>query len=406
MSKQNFDTPRVALLGNMNNNFFAIARYLRHYDIQADLYVGPGELSHFSPAADCFDLTYQDIVHELPFGTSIQLIRTKASEIRETFANYDIRIACGTWPAYLAKAGLEIDLFIPYGSDLVDSPKLHLTYLHKLPLIAYFIKYQRKGLKSCKVVQQNRVLATQDKDKSSKGQWVNEFAINKYLPQAIRWINLVPMVYHHQYDIPIKDLEARSHWAHVFAEIRQNSDFILFNHNRIHFGGPENPNSKGTALLFEGWARFLNGTSCCSPKLLCVEYGPHVIQARKFAAELKIEDSIIWLPKMYRKDLMPLLQQSDVVCGQFLHSVMTCGTILEALVARRPILGKRNDELYVSEYNLYPMLHADSAEEIAEKLYWAIKNSVGLSEIGEVGYEWYIREARQTISMYQGLVSR
>ena len=39
---------KIALIGNMNNNFFSIARYLRDRSYQADLFL-IDELDHFLP---------------------------------------------------------------------------------------------------------------------------------------------------------------------------------------------------------------------------------------------------------------------------------------------------------------------------------------------------------------------
>ena len=52
--------PRIAIIGNMNNNGFSLLRYFR--DLGADAYLltfstdGVGNLSHFSPEADTWDI--------------------------------------------------------------------------------------------------------------------------------------------------------------------------------------------------------------------------------------------------------------------------------------------------------------------------------------------------------------
>ena len=51
---------KVALIGNMNNNFFSILRYLRDMNIDATLYLfkndGIDDASHFSCESDTFEI--------------------------------------------------------------------------------------------------------------------------------------------------------------------------------------------------------------------------------------------------------------------------------------------------------------------------------------------------------------
>ncbi len=47
---------KVALVDNMNNNFFAFARYLKDAGIDAHLYEIPNNsMDHFKPQADTFE---------------------------------------------------------------------------------------------------------------------------------------------------------------------------------------------------------------------------------------------------------------------------------------------------------------------------------------------------------------
>lgn len=40
---------KVALVGNMNNNFFSLIRYLKDKNIQAELFLLNNEMGHFCP---------------------------------------------------------------------------------------------------------------------------------------------------------------------------------------------------------------------------------------------------------------------------------------------------------------------------------------------------------------------
>jgi glycosyltransferase involved in cell wall biosynthesis len=388
----------------MNNNFFSIARYLRCAGYQADVLLGPHEVQHFHPAADSRDLSFQGVVRHVSFGAPLGLSSTPASSIRAALAGYDVIFACGTAPAYLAKAGLRADVFVPYGGDLVDMTRWQLHYPHKAWRMFDFVRQQRRGIGMARVLQMSRVARPADAQAAGDGQWVNEVAIARFAPRAERWTVNLPMVFHPQYDILLDHLLARSHWGHVFDDLRRRHALVVVNHNRILFSDPGDHNSKGTDILLRGWQAFRKAHPKVTAALVCVEYGRDVARGKALSSELGIADAVVWLPQMLRKDLMPLLMQADVVCGQFAHSAMACGTIFEALVAGRPVLGKRTDTWY-DDYVLYPMLKADTPALVAARLEEVVSHPEKAREMGREGRRWYEEEVvGRAIGLYERLI--
>ncbi|RMG40019.1 MAG: hypothetical protein D6732_03485, partial [Methanobacteriota archaeon] len=61
---------KVALIDNMNNNFFALGRYLRDLGLDVDLYEVPNALPHFRPQCDTFDdVSSMDWIKMFPYST-------------------------------------------------------------------------------------------------------------------------------------------------------------------------------------------------------------------------------------------------------------------------------------------------------------------------------------------------
>ena len=138
---------KIALIGNMNNNFFVLARYLRDEGFNCSVFALPYEPAHFSPISDSNSEEDIKLVQILPWGNAHDLLDLSSGTINAVFEQYNFFIACGTAPAFLTKAGITVDLFIPYGSDLYllpfNIPKNPLKWLS----IFHFRKFQKRGIK-------------------------------------------------------------------------------------------------------------------------------------------------------------------------------------------------------------------------------------------------------------------
>jgi glycosyltransferase involved in cell wall biosynthesis len=92
---------------------------------------------------------------------------------------------------------------------------------------------------------------------------------------------------------------------------------------------------------------------------------------------------------MYRKDIMYLIHNVDVCCGEFKFSDLTFGTIVEAMLMGKPVIHHRKDEMFTEQYkDLYPMLHAKQPEEIAVAISKAISDKAALIEMGNNAKKW------------------
>ena len=226
-------------------------------------------------------------------------------------------------------------------------------------------------------------------------------------PGVERWTEGIPMVYAPGYErLSVPEMCNRTHWGHLFASIRKSVDFMMVSHGRHFWGEADNPNTKGNDKLLGGWAIFCARTPKVKKKLVLIEYGRDVDRSRAYVRELGIQESVAWLPKMYRKDLMPGLFMADMVAAEFEHSWMTSGVLYEALVASKPILAYREDKLYRDHYpDLYPIYNARSPEEIAHRLEECCGDAERGREIGRQGRRWYeVEVVQRTIDKYGGYI--
>ena len=91
---------KIALIGNSNNNFFSLTRFLKDKGYEADLFLCNNELSHFHPSNDTYSLDFMQYTFRLPFGNlywfldEIEMLQ-KNKHIMQKFSNYDVIFACG-----------------------------------------------------------------------------------------------------------------------------------------------------------------------------------------------------------------------------------------------------------------------------------------------------------------------
>ncbi|HMO18891.1 MAG TPA: glycosyltransferase [Oligoflexia bacterium] len=377
---------KIALIGNMNNNFFSLARFLRDKGIDTSLLLLNNEISHFHPSADSYDLDYMNYTFNLSWGGK-EFVRLTKKEIYEDLKDYDVLIGSGYAPSYCFKAGRELDIFFPYGEDIwgyVTYPKP--SYIKNLrKLISSLIsvpatKFQRDALKHCNIVNMSYTNS------------IYETQISKYCNYKERWLDPLPMVYTKIYNENlIENFAERTHWYHIFKEIREKSDLMIISQARHVWGGSiSDPNQKGNDKLINGYSKFVKSNNSVKSMLVLLEYGPNVQQSKKLIKNLNIEDRICWMPKMYRKDLMIGLALSDIVCDQFAHSWVTCGSTLEPLALGKPLMKYLNAEL-IDTYNngLYPLMNANSANEIADYFEDYLSNPEKYIGMGKKGKQWY-----------------
>lgn len=374
---------KVALLDNMNNNFFSLARYFRDFGIDAHLYCMPNASPHFSPQADTFtDVTTLDYIHQWPLSLNARtLISPIRSQIRRLLHQYDVIIACGRVLGQLARAGIKIDICIPYGSDLYDSPFLAWKRKPlKIALSSLIVRhYQKKGLRKAKLI----ITDTEYK-----------LCGNALFALGLEAKNLsFPLVYTN--DIILENYDMGIEWKDL-----HESDFIVFNHSRQywisnqdgladfeHFGG-----AKRNDKLIRAFARFLRSTTYKKPRLVLFKYGPDVAASKLLISNLGIERFVIWGEKSERRILLNLLSKASLATNAFREGFSDIGGCsIESLAVGVPLLTnlgtiKSNPD---HPFHSAPLIHALSEEDILHVFRDYEINPAKYWEIGQQSAEWF-----------------
>jgi len=379
---------KIAFIGNMNNNHFAIARYLRDEGYDCELLLFNDNFEHFHPKCDTYDLDYQGWVKQLSWGSERQLLNADRNSISVDLEPYDVLVGCGLAPAFLYKANRALDVMIPYGYDVMQAAHYRMAAPHYLARHLSSTYFQRKGLAKVKCV----ILCNSDD------------AIGKrcklFLPKAEIWESVVPIVYDRQYSASATSVD--THWKHVFIKIRNENDLMVIAHGRHVWADIKNMSSKGNDILIDGWALFCDRNPEIRKKLVFMEYGQSVRDSKSHIAKRELESSICWLPSMYRKDLMPGLAMADIVAAEFIHSWIGGGVIYEALVAGKPLLMHSIEHADSTwKKNLYPIYNAKTPEEIAARLQEYVDYPERGRQMGVEGQQWYRENVvEKSISRY------
>ncbi|MCP4215989.1 MAG: glycosyltransferase [bacterium] len=378
---------KVALICNMNNIFFSLARYLRDLGIETDLLLLNNEHPHFHPSHDTFDLSYQEYTRQLDWGDEPSFSTVSPGKIREQLEGYDFTVACGTVPAFMHKAGLPMDLFVPYGSDFYQDP-FGPFFTNPLRKLKHHYKYhafhqaQKKGIQAVPLI--NVDYLHDFSKKTIKRMGVSERIYLFSLPMVYAGV-FAPGKIEAYYD--------RSAWYHEFKKVREQFDLVVFNHSRHIWKNYLDPYSnKGNDRVIRGIHRLKKEAPGVRIGLVTFEYGPDVQAARDLIRELDMEENVRWFPLMSRKEIMVGLSLSDIVTGQFFHGVTSCGTILEALACGKPLLHNIDKNFVgIPDLSDYPYFQTETDTDIYEALKGYLEDPEKYREVGKQGAKWYQR---------------
>lgn len=398
---------RIALLGNMNNNLFNLCRFLLDRGFFPTLYIFPYDSTHFLPEADAYDDSYKAYVKNLSWGNPYELGKVSRDEIRDELSAYDFIIGCGTAPAFLEKAGLTLDMFTPYGSDLYHYPFFNILRPAKLfrYLNSFFTK--REQIESSASKSSNWggyfsfVYKQRQGIRKSKNIAVLSSGVDIY-GKSLKRLNFknnyyrfsVPMIYTGQYNLQsISEYYSKSAWFEKFQKIREQSDFLIFTNTRHCWKYEEDPESfKGNDRLYKGFSEFIKNYSS-KVNIITFAYGADYPETKKLCEELKIADRVHWFPVLPRKELLVGMSLSDIVVGNLSDaSWSTYGVVYESMALSKPIMHHRNDSLYPKE-TLYPMINAYTPDMVAKSLIHYATRKDELKKIGEGAHRWFIEES-------------
>ncbi|MEO9530972.1 MAG: hypothetical protein ABJG68_05655 [Crocinitomicaceae bacterium] len=377
---------KIACLANMNNMMFVLCRYLRDTGLDAHLLTLSDEPIHFSPASDTYSNEYLNFFSVLPYTKSTIYTKEAVANIKAELDGFDFYIGTDIAPALLALIGKKLDVFIPHGSEVYTFPfetvrpaKINKVWWHREK--DTLRKFHLMGIKHTSVIlfPEEYNIRFQFKDKLET--------------DATYYDTSGPMVYSPQY----KNINEISSVAALpsfdfFNELRAKNDLLVFSHSR-HNGFSQDSTvilyQKGNDILIKGFATFIKNHQNISAKLILFEYGRNVEASKTLIKTLRIEENVVWMPIMPRNEIMFGLNISDLACGHFKTSWLTCGVVNETLASNKPLLHNRNDALYKDEYpTLYPVLNVQSAEHVTQWLTSYVKNPAKYKKNASKSSDW------------------
>ena len=412
---------KIALIGNMNNNNFALMRYFRILGADAHLLLysndGKGELSHFKPECDTWDIKkwrpyiHQTNIPNIPFAgicfplswlvafRSIVLkllgfqnewnLPVSNREIKKCYIGYDKYIGSGITPATFARTSLILDIFYPYsiGVEFYSNPEF-LRKLSKKTFLRNWLtgsvrKWQSKG-----IIEARHILTFE---------CGNTFDVLNNLPVFPLKLS-VPMVFNQENtpnfnaNIKIKDI----------LKLINKSKFVVMHHGRLLW---KNSNavskknwkniSKNNNWLIESFSKFVINRKDLYPLLLLIEYGPDVNSTKNLVNELGLNEYVVWLPIMDRRELMCIIPHISVGVGEFyeIPKMTWGGTGWEVLASGKPLLQGFNFEPGEFEENYGypppPMLPVRNQEDILGHLIEMADHPDKREVIGQGAKAWF-----------------
>lgn len=384
---------KIALIGNMNNNFYALTRYLRDAGYDAHLFYRLA-MEHFQPKADSYDDEYVGFCHEVDWLDK-GFHNTDFEAVKKQLDGFDFYIGQGEEAAVAYCAGYRMNVYYPYGSDVYKYAHLPQEYKWKSKVAALVAPGPSRP--TYKQMQKG-TMAKYLKEAIVNAQYIFADATNEEYQDKIESLHYkgefrnvgLPFLYQPEYEkllnVDIPDLK----YDAEIRELRGKYDFMVLYHGRQEWATYHNQfTGKNTDHLIRGFASYIKNDHNNNACLVMLEYGTDVEASKNLIKELEITDNVYWFPKMYRKELMNIIKHVDVCSGEFAHSFLVFGTVMEAMMMKKPVITYRNDNLYKDIYpELYPCFNARTAEAIATALSEAANHPGKAREIGEKAHKW------------------
>lgn len=364
---------KIAFIGNMNNNHFSMMRYFIDAGFEAHLLKFANEFQHFQPECDTWEINkYSKFIHEIPIdnGDFKQYLKFTSKQLHDILKGYDFYIGCGFAPAYMAKAGIKLDLFLPYC--------VGIEYTYRIIKGSIFDSIKEALVKRAQIKSiQSSVgkLVTIDKETIVKSE--------RYGIPVVRLP--IPMVYSE------KTNNVDDETLNILNQLSQYN-YKVFSHVS-HF--PPDSRSyfdKRNDILIHGFAEFIKSKSNeCNPVLIFIEYGDFVNGSKELIKKLGIEDYVIWLPLLKRKQLYTILEHIDIGGGE-LGGLIWGGTGWEFMCKGKPFFQfvKMSDIEFKSLTGLEmpPIFNTNNPVEIGQVLN-NLFNNKELSDWGNKMKNWF-----------------
>ena len=230
---------KIGIIGNMNNMYFPLARYLADEGYDCDLLLFDYEPSHFHPSADTFQKEFNFKIKKLNWGDPAHFFRTQ-KQAKEDLKEYSFLIGNGTAPAFVNRMGRVLDLFIPYGEDLYIWPFAPLVHpLRQIPYIG-LAWHQFKGIQRCPFILFDKTSPAFEK------------VFQKLRYTGKRIVSPPPLFYYKEYEKELGRHAATNPYFNLLNQLRAENDLLVLQHIRQFWRRYRDKwHMKGNDLLLE-----------------------------------------------------------------------------------------------------------------------------------------------------------
>ncbi len=372
----------------MNNNFFALARYLRDLGHEADLYLErEGTIDHFHPRNDTLDdVNELRWIREFPTPYHWKSYWLDSGrKLQNVFARYEKIIACGASVGILFGARIQTDLFVPFGSDLIQLPfGSNRTYrgstLRKLltkKIYSRISRWQALGIQKSKAVICNTNWKLASTALCRLGvEAINLPRIMVYLPIGFR-SELLKM------NPPRADeLRVFSPTRHLWA----TDSYLLDDF-------AQNGGVKRNDVLIRAFADVVRRNVYRSARLVFCEYGADVPSSKALINDLGVADHVTWLPLLPRVKIFEEMRASTFVADQFRlgMSGTSAGTANEALACGVPVITNSDGACQdpADPYHGSPILDAINPSQVFEHLMLPARDPNRYIALRQQSLDWF-----------------
>ena len=367
---------KIGLLGNMNNNNYSLLRYLRDANFDAELLVFNNDPKIFHPNNDSYCSKYFEYIKFLNWGSYTKYLFTSKKKIYNDIKNYNFLIGCGLSPAYLMKINKNLNIFYPYGADILYFTSYNLTYPWKILQLWVAVFFQKKAIKKSKIIHLE-YLGNRFEQK-----W------KKYLHNSIQWSFPFPQIYYKEYtDDKIFSYYKNTKIFNTLTNIKNNYELIIAAPSRHVWGGnPKDSNQKGTDILLKGIKLFKCKNPSITFNLITFNRGADFKKSLKLINKLNLNENITIFDELPRKEVMLVMKFSDLICGEYIHSWRSGGVFYEALLSKKILLTYRDENKYE---DIYPILNAKTPEQICNQIYYYFNNKKIIEKKTEEAFLWF-----------------
>ncbi len=389
---------RIALIGNMNNNHFALMRHLRDLGADAHLFLYSNEHPHFLPQCDTRQWDrWRAFVHDLgvsnggrsAFWQPLGTISRKLDE-------FDAWLGNGISPVIFLRMGRRLDVFVPYGDGCEFIIEHEWNWARPFSSVFSLIRkvaMERALPRAVDLV----IISNVHAHSLDTYRRIGMPTVNKFVPIIYEERDVSPEPLPRKLAAAAARMDAAS--VAVFSHVAHFWKSLPVGHYMAGVG-------KRNQWLIEGFARHVTRTGDRSALLAMVEYGPDVAHSKDLIASLGMGDQVLWLPLMTRSQIMVLLEHADIGGSEF-AGMLWGGAGWEFLCQGVPMLHylDKPEEYELPDRPLPPFFNTASPDAITDIL--GAFNRPALRALGAQAREWYDTfQGRALAAEYLALLER